>query len=518
MRPEAALSPRTQPQTRNELPRLHKNISASWLGLGTEVIVGVLLTPFVLHRIGATQFGIWVVVTAFTGYYGLLDLGTRNAITRFVARHNAHDDVAALNETVSTAFAAYLIVGTIALVVTTAAALMAGRIFRIEAPLVPTAVQVIVVVGIGTALGFPLSIFGGVLEGLQRFTTVGVAQAVMIVCRGLVIVGAVQRGGSVVAVAIITTGGNVLAGALHAYFAYRACPELRIRLSGARRRRVRELADFGLVTFWIGIANRLRFQSDALVIGALIALSQVTAFAVAARLVTYATEIVATMASVFTPIFTDLHARNATDDLIRVLQRGNLYSSFLAVPIAAGIVLLGRDVIRLWVGPAYEASATLMIIIGIPMCAYVAQSASTRVLYGVARHQFLAKVLLCEGIANLVLSCALAPRLGLLGVALGTAMPLLVTSCLVIPIHVSRTLGIPIHEYCASFVAPVLAGIPLIVFWTLTAGVRDAVSAAPALLLTTVGGGLVYVGGFALLVKSAPILLARTRVQQRVSG
>jgi hypothetical protein len=39
-----------------------------------------------------------------------------------------------------------------------------------------------------------------------------------------------------------------------------------------------------------------------------------------------------------------------------VLQRGNLYSSFLAVPIGAGIVLLGRDVIRLWVGVGYEAS------------------------------------------------------------------------------------------------------------------------------------------------------------------
>jgi len=497
--------------------RLHKNISASWLGLGTEVIVGVFLTPFVLHRIGATQFGVWVLVTAFTGYYGLLDLGTRNAITRFVARHNARHDVDALNATVSTAFAAYLVVSTIALVLTTGAALMAGRIFRIEAPLVPIAVQVIVAVGIGTALGFPLSIFGGILEGLQRFTTVGLVQAVMIMCRALVIVAALQRGGSVVAVAIITTVGNVLAGALHAYFAYRAYPGLRIRVTGARRERLRELAAFGLVTFWIGIANRLRFQTDALVIGALIAVTQVATFAIAARLVTYATEIVATMASVFTPIFTDLHARNARGDLILALQRGNLYSSFLAVPIAAGIVLFGRNIIRLWVGAAYDTSAPLMIIIGIPTCAYVAQSASTRVLYGVARHQFLAKVLLCEGLANMVLSCALAPRLGLLGVALGTAIPLLVTSCAVIPIHVSRTLEISIREYCISFVAPVLAGIPLIVFWTLTAILQGA-AAAPALLLTITGGGLVYIGGFALLIKVAPFLLAHTRVQPQVSA
>ena len=59
-----------------------KNVAGSWLGLGTTMVVGFLLTPFILHRLGNTALGLWVLITAFTGYYGMLDLGIRNAFKR----------------------------------------------------------------------------------------------------------------------------------------------------------------------------------------------------------------------------------------------------------------------------------------------------------------------------------------------------------------------------------------------------------------------------------------------------
>ncbi len=60
--------------------RALKNVLANWLGLGTTMVVGFLLTPFILHKLGDTAFGLWVLLTTFTGYYGLLDLGLRNSI------------------------------------------------------------------------------------------------------------------------------------------------------------------------------------------------------------------------------------------------------------------------------------------------------------------------------------------------------------------------------------------------------------------------------------------------------
>ena len=84
-------------------PRLLRNVLANWLALGVATVVGFFLTPYMLRHLGDTGFGLWVLVTTLTGYYGLLDFGLRNSISRFVAHYQANDDATGLGRVVSTA-------------------------------------------------------------------------------------------------------------------------------------------------------------------------------------------------------------------------------------------------------------------------------------------------------------------------------------------------------------------------------------------------------------------------------
>ena len=61
-----------------------KNVSSSWFSLGVDVVVGFLLYPFILHKLGDTASGIWVLIFTITGYYGLFDLGIRSSVVRYV--------------------------------------------------------------------------------------------------------------------------------------------------------------------------------------------------------------------------------------------------------------------------------------------------------------------------------------------------------------------------------------------------------------------------------------------------
>ncbi len=66
-----------------------KNITSSWFALGTNILVGLFLSPFILHRLGDSAFGVWVLTFSITGYYGLFDLGIRSSIVRYVSKHLA---------------------------------------------------------------------------------------------------------------------------------------------------------------------------------------------------------------------------------------------------------------------------------------------------------------------------------------------------------------------------------------------------------------------------------------------
>jgi O-antigen/teichoic acid export membrane protein len=66
-----------------------KNVISSW---GTMLVIAVLsffLSPFIVHKLGNNAYGAWILLSSVVGYLGLLDLGVRSAVTKYVATLHA---------------------------------------------------------------------------------------------------------------------------------------------------------------------------------------------------------------------------------------------------------------------------------------------------------------------------------------------------------------------------------------------------------------------------------------------
>jgi O-antigen/teichoic acid export membrane protein len=93
----------------------------------------------------------------------------------------------------------------------------------------------------------------------------------------------------------------------------------------------------------------------------------------------------------------------------------------------------------------------------------LAQAASPRILYGMARHQSLAWVTLMESIANLILSIVLIRPFGIVGDAAGTAIPLFCTTLYFMPRHLCRVLGIRVLTFFReAYTLPILLLMPFV--------------------------------------------------------
>lgn len=78
--------------------------------------------------------------------------------------------------------------------------------------------------GISVALGFPLGLFGGVLEGLQKFYVNNWISVISRLLRAALIVFYLSRGYGLLIAALITVGLPLLASFLRAAMALRAIP------------------------------------------------------------------------------------------------------------------------------------------------------------------------------------------------------------------------------------------------------------------------------------------------------
>lgn len=62
--------------------RTAANVGSSWLKLAVQAVVGIVLAPLILHKLGDTAFGIWLLIFSVGGYFGVLDFSIRASIGR----------------------------------------------------------------------------------------------------------------------------------------------------------------------------------------------------------------------------------------------------------------------------------------------------------------------------------------------------------------------------------------------------------------------------------------------------
>src|SRR5580692_2614314 len=440
-----------------------KNVGSSWFSLGINVLTGLFLSPFILHRLGDSAYGIWVLIFSVTGYYGLFDLGIRTSIVRYVSKFVATEETENLAKLINTSLLSYACIGVVSMLVTLGVCTFMDRLFRIPAEFHTTARLLFLMVGASVALGFPLGVFGGVLEGLQRFYIMNWTSAAASLLRTALIIIVMNHGYGLLTVALITVALPLVSSIIRGVVALRI---LRIGfgfhyLDGTT---FRLIANYSGITFIVLVAGRLRFRTDEIVIGGLLTASAITYFSIGARIVDYASEVVSSLAQIFVPMSSDSHAKGDLDALRKIFVVGNRACAFIIFPITAMLSILGKSVIEAWVGPKYVATSyPVLLVLLFPTTLMLAQSASGRTLWGIAKHRTWGWVVLVEGTSNLILSILLVRRYGIMGDAIGTAIPLTCSMIFFLPRHLCRLLGIKLTTYLyRAFVLPVVLCVPVV--------------------------------------------------------
>jgi O-antigen/teichoic acid export membrane protein len=443
---------------------LIKNVGSSWFSLGVSILVGIFLSPFILHRLGNVAYGAWVLVFSITGYYGLFDLGIRSSIIRYVSTYTANNDMEGVSRLINTALAVYTAIGVAAMGTTVVLSSFLGSLFRMPPQFLPTARVLFLMVGAAVALGFPAGVFGGILEGLNRFYFVNVTNLASTLLRALLIVLALRVGYGLLTVALVTVTLPLLGALVRAIIALRVLP-LHFGWKYVDRSAITEIARYSGISFILMIAYKLRFKTDEIVIAKMLSVGAVTFFSIGDRLVDYTGEVVSSLAQIFVPMSGQSDAKGDQERLRKILIAGNRACALIVFPITATLIILGKSVITAWVGQRYvHASYPVMVTVLIPSTFALAQAASPRILYGMAKHRSLAWVTGMEGIANLVLSVVLIRPLGLVGDALGTAIPLTCSSLFFLPRHLCRLLNVRIGFFLRqAYTLPVLLCAPTVV-------------------------------------------------------
>ncbi|HEU0254198.1 MAG TPA: oligosaccharide flippase family protein [Pyrinomonadaceae bacterium] len=480
---------------------IFQNVSVNYLVTGTELLLGIFMLPFNVAHLGQSAYGLWILVASVTVYFSMLDLGYGVANVRFAAKYRAQGDATALNEIASTMFCMFSGVGLVAFLLAIVIALNLERIFPLTGEQVRIGQTVLLFISAYVALGFPFSVFGGIVNGFQRQYLNGVVAFVTAIVVAGVNVIVLLSGYGLAELVAATTAVRILSYFAYALNAYRVFPALRIRPSFFRRERLREITGFSVFILIIDLANKLNYSTDAIVIGAFMGTSAVAIWAVAQRLIEIVQRITDQLNAVLFPVVVDSSTVQRTDRLQKILVQGTRLSLAMVVPLATVLGLTARPLVMVWVGPAFAESVNVIYILSIVVALRVGNATSSVILKGSDLHKFLAFSNISMAVGNLVLSVLLVRSYGLIGVAIGTLIPMIVISMFVVFPRACRRVELPVFTVVRRSVWP--ATWPAIVMGAFVVVTRGNIQGSWSLMIVqSLVAALIYAGLFLLFAIS----------------
>ena len=460
-----------------------RNISSNIAGYLVSAVVALFLSPFVIGKLGDVRYGLWAMLMAVTGYYGLLDLGVRSAVGLYVTRYWAKEDTDGINRTLNTATILLGGVAALAMVLTIVLTLLIPSWITVEdtgapaldgaalATLIDDVQTELLIAGGGIALGLPLALWSTVAYARKRFdisNAIGIGERLAVAAATVV---ALNNGGGLVSLAVVTVATQLLAAIVRVIVAFRLIPALRFRPSLASWKSVRELSRYGIYAFMVNAADKIVLYFDALIIGTFVTFAAVTYYDVGAKLIPYFMSLVLAVTWTMTPYATSFDARDDRPALRRLLLNGTRGSVFLTAVICAGILCAGHEFLLLWQDPKfargddYTSSTTVLHILAWATLVRGSTSCSRQILFGMRKMRTLAGLAFAEAALNLILSLVLVHYIGLTGVALGTLIPVVLLYLLVQNVLIARFLDVGLGTLAAVTLratVPVMAAMVLV--------------------------------------------------------
>jgi len=413
-----------------------RNTTFNAAGRMWEAVCNIVLTAYIVPKVGLSGWGLWALVSVFTGYLALLDLGMASGFAKYVAEHAARKEEHRITSVVSTGFFFYLVLGAALVAVCWPcidglinlltrlspdhARSLADRQFLDD-------VRFLLRWGLVLfAASNCIAAFTAVQTGLQRM---GITNALAF-CASIIKV--------IATVALLETGhgirGLLYANAIVVAFfavtgvlvAFALVPTLRVSPRRVTRDTVRMLFSFGWRAQVSRLSNLVTFQTDKIIVG--IAYRQfglVGVYRIGEELASKMRQVPVLLLTAILPAASDLDARGEQERLRRLYLVSSKYVAAVTLPLVAFCVGASGMLIRTWMGPGVSNLGTAAWVARILALGYLANilpGAGVTIALGKGRPDVQMYAGIIAMVSNVTLTILLVFPLGLYGVALGTAL------------------------------------------------------------------------------------------------
>ncbi len=436
--------------------KIIRNTLFNTVGTFWQIIITLVLTPYIISYIGIERFGIWAIVGVLTGYFGLLDFGIGTGFVKYISEYHTKNDYKKINQIINTGVTFYSILAILIIIVGLFFINPLLSIFSISEELHSEAQFVFMLGIIIFCLSNALSAFGAIQNGLQRMditNKISIAVSIPMVIgtiyflesgyglRGLMINNAI--------IFSISSIINIIIG-------LKLLPELRLSPFLFDKEMLKKLFSYGYKLQISRFAQLVSFQTDKLLITYFLGIGLVVFYQIGSSITQLMRQIPLLVVSALIPAASEIEARNGRESLNELYLRGSKHLIFISTPLLFFVIINASLIVRTWMGEGYEMAVSIIQILAIGYYANTVTGVASSIASGVARTEFEMKFGSFMAILNLCLGIILIIKIGFIGVVIGTTISLTISSLFFMKAF-NKYLGCLLSDYIQLFYKPLFS-------------------------------------------------------------
>lgn len=482
--------------------KLIRNTFFNFVGRFWNMLVTLLLTPYIVSKLGIQRFGMWSLVLVITSYFGVLDLGMGASVVKYVAEYNARKDYEAINRLVNGGLAIYLTLALIFMVSAFALSNVILNLLRIPTELVTEAKFILLIAVVIYSLINVFGVFREVITGLQRMDVTNLIALTVSVPRVFGVVLFLELGYGLRGLIINEALVFALTALLLVLGAFHLLPQLQLGRTFYRWRGLRQLLNYGIKVQVSQLADLASSQTGKLLLSYFLGLSPVAFYELGSRVVLTSKRLSRVLIGAIVPAASEIDAQGNQTLLCQLYLRGSKYLVLAAAPVLLFVAAAAPLIMAAWMGQGYELSVPVVQLLALGHLVHLLTGVGTTTAKGMGKPEHETRYSLLLLAMNTLLGIALVIRLGFWGVLIATPLSLIVSSLYFMALF-HRLLGIPLLQffrdtYLQPVIACLFAGLPIltlnaVILQTLQAQGRLmslAVLGAEGLLFVAIYGGL----------------------------
>ncbi len=332
-------------------------------------LYGLIIAPFILSQIGASEYGVYKTIGALTSAVAVMEFGLGNTAQRFVAQYRAKkEEEKCWNFSAMCMIqAAVLSAGMLLLGAVLYASLDASFGATFSAAEMIRAKQIFAILIVYIALHIFENVFFGILAGYNCFTFsngLKITSLVVKILLYLILLPIIRNSLVMVSVSLILE--IVLLCIEYTYIRHKLGH--RIKFYAWDKNVFRESFSYTALLFLQSLIIQFNGNIDSIVIGSVIGTSAVTVYSFAIQIFNMYEQCATAVSGVILPSVTNLIWGGATTKELEntVIKYGRMQWVVLGMALG-GFVCFGKEFFWLWLGAGFEDCYYLALILMIPV-------------------------------------------------------------------------------------------------------------------------------------------------------